>query len=106
MLTPKTDLCSTEDLHQLPLEEKQLQKNLNKMVTRPFYAGKWHLGSEGYYPEQNGFDINVGGFEKGSPIGGGIIHYKNPKLEDGQKFEYSTRSTHRESNFFSEKSKS
>ena len=37
---------------------------------KTFYSGKWHLGSEGYYPEDQGFDINVGGFEKGSPMGG------------------------------------
>ena len=47
-----------------------------------FFAGKWHLGGEGYYPENNGFDINVGGWEKGSPVGGYFSPFKNPKLKD------------------------
>lgn len=29
--------------------------------------GKWHLGSEAYWPEQQGFDLNVGGYDHGSP---------------------------------------
>jgi len=54
------------------------------------HVGKWHLGSKGFYPEQNGFDINIGGWEKGSPKGGYFSPYKNPKLEDGPKGEYLT----------------
>jgi arylsulfatase A-like enzyme len=46
-----------------------------------FYAGKWHLGSEGSYPEDHGFDINVGGWEKGSPIGGYYAPWENPRLD-------------------------
>ena len=29
--------------------------------------GKWHLGSEEYWPEKQGFDLNVGGYDHGSP---------------------------------------
>ena len=54
------------------------------------HIGKWHLGSKGFYPEQNGFNINIGGWEKGSPKGGYFSPYKNPKLEDGPKGEYLT----------------
>ncbi len=51
-----------------------------------FMAGKWHLAeSEEHYPEENGFDINKGGWEKGSPGKGGYFSpYQNPKLEDGE----------------------
>ena len=55
-----------------------------------FYTGKWHLGSEGHYPEDQGFDVNIGGFEKGSPMGGYYSPYKNPKLVDGPEGEYLT----------------
>jgi hypothetical protein len=29
--------------------------------------GKWHLGLKGFWPEQQGFDLNVAGYEQGSP---------------------------------------
>jgi len=29
--------------------------------------GKWHLGSEPYFPEHNGFDVNIGGNHYGRP---------------------------------------
>ena len=63
-------LLGPTDFHQLPLEETTIAEKLKANGYKTFYSGKWHLGSEGFYPEQNGFDINIGGFEKGSPIGG------------------------------------
>lgn len=83
-------LLGPEDLHQLPLIETTFAEKLKDIGYKTFYAGKWHLGSEGYYPEQNGFDINIGGFEKGSPMGGYYSPYKNPKLNDGPEGEYLT----------------
>ena len=47
-----------------------------------FFAGKWHLGDRGYFPEDYGFDINKGGFESGSPRGGYFSPFNNPKLEN------------------------
>ncbi len=47
-----------------------------------FFAGKWHLGGDGNYPENHGFDINIGGWESGSPKGGYFDPYKNPKLSN------------------------
>ena len=53
--------------------------------------GKWHLGPEGFYPEQSGFDFNIGGCEKGGPGPGGYFSpYENPKIEDGPEGEYLT----------------
>ena len=83
-------LLGPKDLHNLPLEEITVAEKLKESGYNTFYIGKWHLGSEGYYPEDNGFDINVGGFEKGSPMGGYYSPYKNPKLDDGPKGEYLT----------------
>lgn len=50
-----------------------------------FFAGKWHLGGKGSYPEDHGFDINKGGFQRGGPYGGKkyFSPYGNPKLKDG-----------------------
>ena len=53
------------------------------------HFGKWHLGSQGFFPEDNGFDINVGGNKSGGP-GGYFSPYVNPNLEDGPIGEYLT----------------
>jgi arylsulfatase A-like enzyme len=47
-----------------------------------FFAGKWHLGNQGSWPEDHGFDINKGGWEKGSPIGGFFSPWTNPNLDN------------------------
>ena len=53
--------------------------------------GKWHLGPEGFYPEDQGFDYNYGGWDKGSPGRAGYYSpYENPRLEDGPEGEFLT----------------
>jgi len=50
------------------------------------FAGKWHLGpTEEYWPENQGFDVNRGGWSRGGPYGPGkyFVPYGNPRLEDG-----------------------
>lgn len=56
---------------------------LRQQGYKTFFAGKWHLGSKGSYPEDHGFDINQGAYEAGSPAGGYFSPYNNPKLSDG-----------------------
>jgi arylsulfatase A-like enzyme len=89
-------------LNQLPLEEVTLAEALGEAGYRTFFAGKWHLGSKGFYPEDQGFSINKGGFEKGGPPGGYYAPYKNPKLPDGPAGEYLTDRLARESIAFLE----
>ena len=48
-----------------------------------FFAGKWHLGSEGSWPTDHGFDINQGGWRVGSPRGGYFSPWENPNLKSG-----------------------
>ena len=50
-----------------------------------FFAGKWHLGSEKFWPEHQGFDRNMGGIDQGGPYGGEeyFSPYENPRLPDG-----------------------
>lgn len=52
---------------------------------KTFFAGKWHLGPEGHWPEDQGFDVNKGGITRGGPYGGKryFSPYGNPRLEDG-----------------------
>ena len=52
-------------------------------------VGKWHLGGPGSYPDRHGFDLNVGGTEKGSPPSY-FSPYKIPTLADGPPGEYLT----------------
>lgn len=69
----------------LPHEETTLAEALRDAGYRTFFAGKWHLGSEGSYPEDHGFEINRGGYERGGPAGGDhyFSPYRNPRLSDG-----------------------
>ena len=83
-------LLGPKDLNELPLKEITIAEKLKEFGYKTFYVGKWHLGSQGFYPENNGFDINIGGFEKGKPMGGYYSPYKNPKLIDGPEGEYLT----------------
>jgi arylsulfatase A-like enzyme len=50
-----------------------------------FFAGKWHLGGPGFFPDDQGFDANRGGLARGGPYGGGkyFSPYGNATLEDG-----------------------
>ena len=90
-LDPKNKpLLGPVDRNELALEETTIAEVLRDNNYSTFYSGKWHLGSEGHYPEDQGFDVNIGGFEKGSPMGGYYSPYKNPRLSDGPEGEYLT----------------
>jgi arylsulfatase A-like enzyme len=76
-------LLPPDYIHNLPHEYVTLPEALKEAGYKTFFAGKWHLGSEGSWPEDHGFDINKGGWDKGSPIGGFYAPWKNPRLESG-----------------------
>ena len=42
----------------LPLEETSLATALKQGGYATWHVGKWHLGTENYWPEKQGFDIN------------------------------------------------
>jgi len=75
-------LLPADYVHELPKEDISMAEAMKAGGYKTFFAGKWHLGNEGSYPEDHGFDINVGGWEKGSPIGGYFSPWENPKLEN------------------------
>ena len=81
----KKPLLPARYLESLPHEEVTVAEALREAGYRTFFAGKWHLGHEGSYPEDHGFEINKGGFERGGPYGGDryFSPYGNPRLEDG-----------------------
>ena len=51
----------------LPQEDTTLAEAFKGAGYTTFFAGKWHLGDEGSFPEDHGFDINIGGHHRGSP---------------------------------------
>ena len=80
-------LLPAEYLHALPAEETTIAEAFRDAGYETFFAGKWHLGGEGSYPEDHGFDHNMGGFEAGSPLGGYFSPWDNPKLTNKEKGE-------------------
>lgn len=52
---------------QLPLNEVTIAEALKKAGYASCSVGKWHLGKEPFYPDKQGFDINIAGNDKGSP---------------------------------------
>ncbi len=76
--------------HQLPLEEVTIAEALKKGGYATGFFGKWHLGGEGFYPNNQGFDVNVGGCEWGSPHKGYYSPWHIVTLKDGPKGEYLT----------------
>jgi len=76
----------------LGLEETTLAEALRAAGYSTYFAGKWHLGPQGSWPEDQGFDINKGGVELGGPYRGKkyFSPYGNPRLEDGPPGEYLT----------------
>jgi len=78
-------LITPKFLGHLPLEQVTIAEALKQAGYATFFAGKWHLGPEGYWPEDQGFDVNMGGNDRGGPYGGNkyFSPYGNPRLPDG-----------------------
>ena len=78
-------LLPAEYLPYLPHSDTTLAEAFQAAGYKTFFAGKWHLGDEAYFPEHQGFDINKGGIERGGPYGGDkyFSPYGNPRLPDG-----------------------
>jgi arylsulfatase A-like enzyme len=73
---------------QMALEEHTLAEALRGAGYRTAFVGKWHLGEqEKFWPEAQGFEINVGGHDKGAPASY-FSPYKNPRLADGPAGEF------------------
>ncbi len=52
---------------QLPLQERTLAEWLKPAGFVTGILGKWHLGANGFGPEQQGFDFCIGGSQGGTP---------------------------------------
>jgi arylsulfatase A len=94
---PDSPLLTAEYADQLALAEVTLPEALKQAPAGQGYAsahvGKWHLGGEPYYPERQGFDLNVAGTHHGTPASY-YWPYERPAwkipLSGGQAGEYLT----------------
>ena len=91
-----------EDRDNLALDETTIAEILKANGYKTFFAGKWHLGDEGHFPEDQGFDVNVGGHHRGSPPGGYYAPWNNPRLEAKADGEYLTERLTEETTAFIE----
>jgi arylsulfatase A-like enzyme len=64
---PAHALRSPEWRKYLPLEEVTIAKALKPAGYICASIGKWHLGGPKYYPEHQGFDLNIAGCDIGRP---------------------------------------
>jgi arylsulfatase A-like enzyme len=60
-------LIEATSIADLPLEEVTIAEALKTKGYNTIHIGKWHLGESLYYPENQGFDINIGGGSWGCP---------------------------------------
>ena len=68
----------------MPLDEITLPRALKEKGYATFFAGKWHLGEdEAHYPQNFGFDVNMGGYKRGGPYSGKryFSPFENPQLK-------------------------
>ncbi len=73
----------------LPLEETTLADLFKSAGYATASIGKWHLGSEMYYPEKHGFDVNIAGTDKPQPPSY-LAPWKIATLDEGKTGEYLT----------------
>lgn len=78
-----TKLLPPDYIHQLDHDDTVLPEAFKENGYKTFFAGKWHLGNEGSYPQDHGFDENEGGYERGGPYSGGFFSpFDNPQMDD------------------------
>lgn len=87
------ELVPAENETTLPLEKVTIAERLRDAGYATAFMGKWHLGAPSEAgPEQQGFDVNVGGTHTGHPSweGGYFAPNNNPEIDDAQDGEYLT----------------
>jgi arylsulfatase A-like enzyme len=83
-------LVPIENRTVLDPDSQTFPKLLARSGYRTGFMGKWHLGTDpATGPLAHGFDINIGGYQAGSPKSY-FSPYQNPFLENGPKGEYLT----------------
>jgi arylsulfatase A-like enzyme len=86
----KGRLIEAPYVKQLPLSEKSVASALKDGGYHTWHVGKWHLGKRPYYPEDHGFEKNIGGCWWGHPNNGYFSPWGIETLKDGPEGEYLT----------------
>jgi arylsulfatase A-like enzyme len=86
---PHARLLVPDWTQHLPLSEPNLARVLGPAGYATASIGKWHLGKEPFYPEKQGFDVNIGGCDRGQPPSY-VSPYGIPTLADGVAGEFLT----------------
>ncbi|MCL5270993.1 MAG: sulfatase [bacterium] len=91
---PDTDanwarVCTPPIRTHLPLEQYTIAEALRDAGYTTCHIGKWHLGNEPWWPEHQGFDINIGGGYWWNPPSY-FSPYHITTLPDGPEGEYIT----------------
>ncbi len=77
----------------MSLDEITIAEQLKQSGYFTCHIGKWHLGPDDYYPEKQGYDVNIAGCDMGQPVNY-FDPYANekgvhfPTLEPREKGEY------------------
>ena len=75
-------LLPPEYVRKLPAKSVTLPEALKEGGYTTFFAGKWHLGDSTSWPEQHGFDINIGGWDSGGPRGWLFFSFRKPETRE------------------------
>lgn len=86
----KGKLIDAPYLKHLPDGARTIAHALREGGYRTWHVGKWHLGGEGYLPEDFGFERNIGGCDWGHPKYGYFSPYQIPNFPEGPVGEYLT----------------
>lgn len=86
---PTAKLLTPPFEQQLPLAETTIAEALKSLGYRTASIGKWHLGGPGFWPDRQGFDLNVAGTQRGSPASY-FGPFDLPNLQGGSKDDYLT----------------
>jgi arylsulfatase A-like enzyme len=83
----KAKLSVPDWTQHLLLEVPNLAKTLKSAGYATASIGKWHLGEDAFWPEKQGFDLNIAGYDHGHPPTY-FSPYKIPTLTDGPPGEF------------------
>jgi len=69
--------------HSLPLSERTIATALRQGGYHTWHVGKWHLGGKGSLPTDHGFEVNIGGDQRGSAAGFPGVYFGPWVARDG-----------------------
>ncbi len=76
-------LAAVPNADHLALEEETIAEALHRSGYKTGMVGKWHLGKDDYYPDKQGFDLNIAGCHWGQPPQGYFAPWNIPTLKEG-----------------------